>query len=287
MAIDYPSILDLEEKGRRYSYTDRDSMLYAIALGYGGAPLDESQLAFVHETALKTVPTLATVIAWGAGVSTARMGINQALVLHMAEETILHRPLPAAGAVIADSGVVSVYDRGEGKGALILRRTVLRSEADGAPLATLNRTILARGDGGFGDAGGAPPASHDAPNRKPDHSLSMPTLPQQAILYRLCGDRNPLHVDPQAARAAGFKAPILHGLCTYGMTCRAVLEVFCRDDPTLVASHAARFSAPVYPGESLQVDLWRDGEVVSFEASVPARDVKVIKAGKSVLRRSA
>lgn len=287
MPIDYPAVLGLRENGLRFTYTERDTMLYALAIGMGADPLNMAELPFVYEKGLRAIPTLATVIAWGAGVSTARLGLNQRMVLHGEEETILHKPLPPSGTIIADSGIVEIFDKGKDKGAIVLRRTVLHDEADGEPIATLHRSLFARGDGGNGGAIGALPAPHPIPGRAPDASLTFTTRPDQAVLYRLCGDRTPLHIDPESAQASGFKAPILHGLCTYGICSRAVLQAYCDFDPARVASHAARFSSPVYPGEALQVDLWRDGEIVSFEASVPARDVKVIRNGKSVLRPAA
>jgi acyl dehydratase len=286
MALDYPAILALQENGRRFVYTDRDTMLYAIAIGLGSDPLNEADLPFVYEKHLRAVPTLATVVCWGAGVSTDKLGVNYSMVLHGEEEILFHRPLAAAGTIIVDSGIAEVYDKGKDKGALIIRRTVLRDERDGEPIATINRGLFARADGGCGGVKSATPAPHRMPDRSCDVSLELPSRPDQAALYRLCGDRNPLHIDPAAAAKGGFKAPILHGLCTYGVTCRAVLQAFCDYDPSRIASHAARFSAPFYPGEVLKVDLWRDGDVVSFEASVPARGVTVIKSGKSVLRPS-
>ena len=284
MPIEYPKILELQETGVEFEYTDRDTMLYAVGVGLGADPLDEAELPFVYEKNLRAVPTLATVVAWGAGVNTERLGVNYKMVLHGEEETIFHRPMPTAAKLIADSGVVEVYDKGEGKGALIIRQTVLRNAVDGEPIATLNRTIFARGDGGSGGVQGGAPAPHMTPERQPDQQVEYVTRPDQAIIYRLCGDRNPLHVDPAVGQSVGFEKPILHGLCTYGITCRAVLESFCDFDPARIASHAARFSAPVYPGDTLVMDLWRDGDVVSFEASVPARGKTVIKNGKSVLR---
>jgi acyl dehydratase len=283
MAIDYPGILMLQENGRRFVYSDRDTMLYALAVGLGADPLNEDELPFVYEKALRAVPTLATVVAWGAGVSTDRLGVNYRMVLHGEEEVIFHRPMPVAATLVTDSGIAEVYDKGKDKGATILRRTVLRDEADGEPIATINRMIFARDDGGCGGAATGAPVPHATPDRVPDLTLEFATRPDQAILYRLCGDRNPLHVDPSVARSAGFKAPILHGLCSYGITCRAVLQGYCGYDPSRIFSHAVRCAAPVYPGETLTIDLWRDGDIVSFEASVAARGVKVLKNGKTVL----
>jgi acyl dehydratase len=286
MPIEYPALLSLKEEGKRYSYTDRDTMLYALAVGFGDDPFNENELRFVYEKELRAVPTLATVVAWGAGVSTEKLGVNYKLVLHGEEEAIFHRPMPIAANIVADSSVVEVYDKGEGKGAVVVRQTVLRDEADGEPIVSLKRTIIARGDGGTGGSKQPTPAPHPVPDREPDTVLLYKSHPNQAALYRLCGDRNPLHVDPERGRAAGFEAPILHGLCTYGFTCRAVLEAYCDFDPARIASLQVRFSSPVFPGDTLKISLWRDGDVVSFEAAVPERDVVVIKNGKAVLREA-
>ena len=284
MAIDYPAALRLTETGLRYRYSERDAMLYAVAIGMGSEPSRYArEMPFFYERQLRTMPTFASVVAWGAGVSVAKLGLDPRGVLHGEEETIFHRPLPPNGAVIADSSVVEIFDRGRDKGALVLRETILRDEADGQPVATLKRTLLARRNGGEGGASHEAPSPHLVPDRSPDATLTFPTAANQAALYRLCGDLAVLHVDPAAAAVAGFDRPILHGLCTYGVCCRAVLEAFCDLDPTRVRSHAVRFSAPVFPGDTLQVNLWRDGDVVSFEATVPARNATVIKNGRALI----
>ena len=284
MALSYPAVLDLEEKDVLVEYTDTETILYALGIGFGADPQNQAELPFIYEKDLCAVPTLGTVIAGSVGVNTSRLGVNYKLVLHGEEETILHSPMPASAKLIADSSVVEVYDKGEGKGALIIRRTVLRDHVSDELVATLNRTIFARGDGGCGGAKTPAPVPHPTPDREPDKSFHYPTRLDQAALYRLNGDRNPLHIDPELAKSAGFEAPILHGLCTYGITCRAVLEGFCQFDAARLASHAARFSSPVFPGETLRIDLWQDGNTISFQASVPARDSVVIKNGKSLLR---
>ena len=142
---------------------------------------------------------------------------------------------------------------------------------------------FARADGGFGGSSDGEATPHPKPERAPDLSLDFPTRPDQALLYRLNGDRNPLHADPAFAKMVGFPRPILHGLCTFGITCRAVMQAYTSFDPVPIKSHQARFSAPLFPGETITVDLWRDGEVVSFEARVKDRDAVVIKNGKAVL----
>jgi acyl dehydratase len=279
MAINYPAILELKDQGRRFSWSDRETMLYALAIGMGADPLDRDLLPFVYEKNLKAMPTLATVIAWGASISADRLGTDRRHTLHGEESLTLHSPLPAAGEVVADSRVRAVYDKGE-NGAVIERETVLRDAVSGVLIATIIRTAFARKDGGFGGpAQNSVP--HAPPARSPDVVLEFATRPDQALLYRLCGDRNPLHADPDVAVAAGFRTPILHGLCTYGICCRAVLQAFCEFDPARLKSHSVRFSAPVFPGDMVAVKLWKDAGLVSFEADVAARCVTVIKRGRS------
>lgn len=284
MPLDYPAILDRKETGRRFTYTDRDTMLYALGVGLGQNSLDERELDFIYEKNLKALPTLATTVAWGAGVPTDELGLDYKLVLHGEEETLFHRPLPPAGSILADSRISAVYDKGKDKGAVIVRETILRAECDNHPIATLRRFLFARGDGGLGGSADATEPPHTPPERDPDAVLDYPTAANQAAIYRLSGDRNPLHIEPERAKAAGFDRPILHGLCTYGFTCRAVLEAFCGFDPAMLASHRARFAAPVFPGETLRIRLWRDNDIVSFEADVIERSVRVIRNGCSQLR---
>ena len=152
--------------------------------------------------------------------------------------------MPPAADLLVDSSISEVYDKGEGKGALIHRQIVLKNKKDKKPIATIKRVGFARADGGFGGSTAAPPAPHLAPDRKPDLSVTYETRPEQAVIYRLCGDRNPLHIDPAVAASAGFDKPILHGLATYGISCRAVLEHFCEFDTAALASHGVRFSSP-------------------------------------------
>ncbi|UTD28730.1 MaoC/PaaZ C-terminal domain-containing protein [Bradyrhizobium sp. WD16] len=285
MAIDYPAILSMKREGEAYAYTDREVMLYAVGIGMGADPMDERELGFVNEAAfhprpLKVMPTFASVAAWGAGPGD--LGINRLLLVDGERDISFHRPLPVAAKITADSRVVAAYDKGKDKGAVIIRETVLRDES-GDKLATLVGAAFARGDGGFGGPSDGQPPPHKVPSRAPDRSVDIVTRPDQALTYRLCGDRNPLHSDPEFARRAGFPRPILHGMCTYGLTCRAVLQTYADYDPAAFRRHAVRFSSPVFPGETVTVDLWKDGEVVSFEARVRVRNVTVIKNGMTVL----
>jgi acyl dehydratase len=282
MAINYEHVMSLTSKDETFSYTERETMLYALGVGLGGDPMDKSELAFVYENGLKSVPTMATVIAWGAG-RLGDSGINYAMVVHGEQRVTLHKPLPVAATILADTRFIACLDKGAGKGAVLISETTIRDQKDGAPLCTLTSSIFARADGGFGGPSEGGPDTHPIPERAPDKEVDITTRPDQALIYRLSGDRNPLHSDPDFAKMVGFPRPILHGLCTYAITCRAVMSAYCDYDSAKILSHDVRFSAPVFPGETVSVQMWRDGDVISFEARVKSRDVVVIKNGKTVL----
>ena len=285
MAIVYEELMALKNLGQKYSYSDREVMLYAYGIGLGADPMDEKELAFVNEgaltpRALKVVPTFASVAAWGSGPGD--MKINRLMVVDGERDITFHKPLPTAANIIADSTVLDAFDKGKDKGAVIRHQTVLK-DANGEKLATLVASRFARGDGGFGGPSEGQPEPHKVPTRAPDRTVDISTRPDQALVYRLCGDRNPLHSDPGFAQKAGFPRPILHGMCTYGITCRGVLQTYADYDPSAFRQHIARFSSPVYPGETVTMEMWKDGNVISFEAKVKSRNVTVIRNGKTVL----
>ncbi|MDB5547780.1 MAG: MaoC-like dehydratase [Tardiphaga sp.] len=285
MSARYDELMALKSLGQTYAYTDRDVMLYAYGIGMGADPMDDKELAFVNEAyftarPLKVVPTFASVAAWGAGPG--EMKLNRLLVVDGERDITFHKPMPVAANITADSSVLGVYDKGEDKGVVIRHKTVLKDES-GAELATLVASRFARGDGGFGGPTEGQPEAHAMPARAPDKTVDITTRPDQALVYRLCGDRNPLHSDPEFAKRGGFPKPILHGMCTYGITCRGVLQTYADYDPSAFKQHGVRFSSPVYPGETVSMDLWKDGNVVSFEAKVKQRGVTVIKSGRTVL----
>jgi acyl dehydratase len=283
MALDYDKLMTLKIEGERFSYGDRETMLYALGVGMGRDPLDEKELPFVFEDrGLRTVPTMATVIARSNILRGS--GVDYARVLHGEQRLTLHRPLPPAAEIIADSRVTEAYDKGAGKGAVIYTETSVRDAKSGERMVTLLSTTFARGDGGFGGPAGSGPQPHAVPTRQPDRTVTLETRKDQALLYRLNGDRNPLHADPELAKRVGFPAPILHGLCTYGTACRAILTSVCEYDHMRIAGFDVRFSSPVYPGESVATDMWIDGKIVSFRCRVPERDVVVINNGKCTLR---
>jgi acyl dehydratase len=285
MPIDYDKVMALKNVGQKYAWTDREVMLYAVGIGMGADPMDEKELSFVNEgyytpRELKVVPTFASVAAWGANAG--HIDVNRLMVVDGERDITFHRPLPVAANITADSSILGVFDKGKDKGAVILRKTVLRNDK-GEELATLVASQFARGDGGFGGPSEGQPEPHKIPARAPDMTVDISTRPDQALIYRLCGDRNPLHSDPEFARRAGFERPILHGMCTYGLSCRAVLQTYADYDPRAFRQHVTRFSAPVFPGETVSFDLWKDGHVISIEGRVKSRGVTVIKNGKTVL----
>jgi acyl dehydratase len=285
MPIEYDEAMALKNIGQKYTYSDREVMLYAYGIGMGADPMDEKELAFVNEAvasprALKVVPTFASVAAWGSGPGD--MNLNRVMVVDGERDITFHKPLAVAAHITADSTVLDIFDKGKDKGAVIRLKTVLRDEK-GEALATLVASRFARGDGGFGGSSEGQTEPHRVPNRAPDKTIDISTRPDQALVYRLCGDRNPLHSDPEFAKRAGFPKPILHGMCTYGITCRGILQTYADYDASAFRQHVARFSSPVYPGETVTMDLWKDGNVISFEAKVKARNVAVVKSGKTVL----
>lgn len=283
MSVNAEEVLALEIPEKTFSLTARDTMLYALSIGFGQDPLDEDELGFVYEKNLRPVPTLAAVIGWDRSWIPAT-GLNWGLVVHGEEHLALHRPLPVSGAFTIRSRVANLIDKGKSKGAILQVET---TALDGStPVFTRTSSFFARGDGGFSD-GSSPPSATPVraiPARAPDMRVTVTTTPVSALLYRLTGDRNPLHCDPAVARAAGFPRPILHGLCSYGHAARAVLRSICGYDAGRISSFDVRFSSPVFPGETLEILLWQEIGGAFFEAYVKERDVKVLTNGYAGLR---
>ncbi|MCC8939218.1 MaoC family dehydratase N-terminal domain-containing protein [Bradyrhizobium sp. Arg68] len=285
MPIDYPAVLNLKTEAAPYSWSDREVMLYALGIGMGADPLNERELQFVNEAfatpkPLKVIPTFASVCVWGArpGVT----GLNRLMLVDGERDITFHKPMPVVASVTADARVRGVYDKGKEKGAIIQNEIVVR-DTDGDKIVTILSSTFARGDGGFGGPSEGMAEPHQVPRRAPDRSVDIPIRPDQALIYRLSGDRNPLHSDPEFAHRAGFPRPILHGMCTYGLTCRAVLQTYADYDPCAFRRHRVRFSAPVFPGEIITVNLWQDGNSISFDAHIRERRVTVAKNGQTVL----
>lgn len=287
MPIDHAKLMAFRIPNGEATYTERDTMLYALAVGMGADPMDRRQLAFVTETRmaggpLRTLPTMSTVLAWD-DAWLYETGMDMTKQVHGEERITIHRPLPPAASVVTSTRIVDVFDKGPDRGALMLFETTIRDRATGEPLATNVATSFARADGGFGGPRGSGPAAHRIPERNPDTVVDLATLPQQALLYRLCGDRNPLHADPDYAERGGFARPILHGLCTLGHACVALVRSVCDWDPDRIRELAVRFTAPVFPGETIRTDVWRDGSLISFRSRVVERDLVVLDHGKAVL----
>jgi acyl dehydratase len=284
MALDYHKLKawPFDEIEQRWS--ERDSMLYALALGCGSDPLNPSSLRFAYEAELLALPTMAVVLGYpGFWMKHPDSGINWTRVLHGEQRMVIHQALPASGHFLGRSRVLRITDKGRAGALVTTERDVLAADT-GALLATVQSVSLCRGDGGYSAAGQPsdevlqplPPT----PDSAPDHVCELPTRPETALIYRLIsGDFNPLHADPKVAAVAGFERPILHGLATYGIAGRAILAICCDGDPTRLKSLAVRFSAPVVPGETLRTEIWRIGDAVHFRTLVVERDVVVLDHG--------
>jgi acyl dehydratase len=282
MPINYDELLQSAATDMPYSYGDRETMLYNLGLGMSRDQLDPNELKYTFEDGLKTIPTMVSL--FGGGNVLGKSGINFVMVVHGEQRIKLHQPLPYKADLLVDSRVIEALDKGPDKGAVVYTQTTTKLKDTGEPVSTSTSTIFARGDGGFGGPSGpAPVETHVIPDRAPDASCELSTRDDQALIYRLSGDRNPLHADPGFADAAGFPKPILHGLCTYGVACRAVLQTICDYDHTKITGFDARFSSPVFPGETVVTDMWVDGNIVSYRCRLKERDVVVINNGRCEL----
>ncbi|MGB7035571.1 MAG: MaoC/PaaZ C-terminal domain-containing protein [Xanthobacteraceae bacterium] len=285
MAIVYDKLMALDIPPREQTYAAKDCILYALGIGFGQDPMNEDELPFVYEKNLKVLPTMGTVLGhpgfWARNFDT---GIDWVKVVNGEQGIILHRPLAGAGTVIGRQRIVEVIDKGMGKGALVLSEREISDKTTGAPIATVTHTMFCRGDGGFGGPARQSPPPHEVPASKPDAVCDLATRPEAALIYRLSGDLNPLHSDPAVAKQAGYPRPIMHGLGSFGVAAHAVLKTFCGYDPAKLGSLAARFSAPVFPGETLRTEMWRDGEAVSFRTRVVERDVVAVSNGHAEVR---
>jgi acyl dehydratase len=257
----------------------QDVALYAFSIGFGQDPMDEAELAYLYEPRLRAAPTMPVVLgAPGFWVRNPDTGIDWVKVVHGEQGLTLHAPLPTEGEIIGRNRVTGLVDRGPGKGALLYsERQVL--DAAGTLLATLTSTTFLRGDGGFGGPTGPVHPPHPEPDRAPDAVLDLPTRPEQAIVYRLNADPNPLHIDPGVATAAGFPRPILHGLCTFGVVGHALLRALCGMDASRFGRMALRFASPVFPGETIRTELWHEPGGAAFRARVLERDKLVVSNG--------
>ncbi len=282
--LDYKKLMAVDLEPIEQAYGPKDCILYALGIGFGQDPLDERQLAFVYEKDLKVVPTFAVTLGYSPySFRRPELGITWSHVVHGEHGLVLHRPIPHEGTVLGKVRILNAIDKGEGKGALIYSERKVTDKASGALLATITQTTFCRADGGFGGEKRETPAPHAIPERGPDAVCDLQTRPETALIYRLSGDINPLHAEPAFAKTAGYPRPILHGLATFGVSGHAILKTYCDYDPARLPTMSVRFSAPVYPGETIRTELWRDGAVVSFRARVIERDVVAINNGRAEL----
>jgi acyl dehydratase len=284
MPVTYDQLMSRHADDWTSSYTDNQVLLYNLSVGMGREGR-EPELPYVFEQpALQCVPTFAALLAQAGGSrAIAGVGLNVAKILHGEERLTLYRPLPPSAELVSSSWVSEVLDKGPDKGALITVSSEGRLAQSGEALYRCDHLIFARGDGGCGGPTKSDFTPHVTPDRAPDIVHVAQTRPDEALLYRLNGDRNPLHAHPDAARRGGFAAPILHGMCSYGMACRAVLAAVCDYDVARIKAFDARFTSPVYPGETVHTDIWVDGEVVSFRSRVEARGVTSLNNGRCLI----
>lgn len=282
--IDEKSLLQRNFSSVEQVYDELDTSFYALSLGIAQDPNLEEELRFVYGQSLPPVPTMATVLADpGFWWNDPETGIAWQSLVHGEQSVMLHRALPSSGRIVGKTRIASIRDGGKERGAYY---EIVRTIADeqGEPLATLRSLVIGRKDGGFGGEPPLPRNKRQKPGRAPDHSVTRKTAPNTALLYRLNGDTNPLHADPLVAAAAGFERPVLHGLCTLGIASFSVVQRFCAGNPALLSSIEARFSAPVFPGETLRTEIWVGDATADFRTVVAERDVEVLSGGYATLR---
>lgn len=283
MPIDVEKAVGAEFAPTSYSWEDKDVILYHLGIGAGNPPTDGTELRYTYEGDLVVLPSFGTIPPFGTMMSLGAVDgvdINLTQILHGEQEIEVHKTIPTSGSVSQSGRVTGIYDKG--KGALIVMEIVSVDEKSGKPMFTNRSSIFVRGEGGYGGDTG-PSNSRTPPDREPDHVVTSPTMPQQALLYRMSsGDLNPLHADPGFAKFAGFDRPILHGLCTYGIVLKAVVDACFDGDPSRVASYSARFSGVVYPGDPVLTRVWETDEGWAVTAESQGDQVisnALVKAG--------
>jgi len=273
MPFDPDRLLSSPPIETRYALKKRDAILYALGVG-------ASELQFVYEDGLKALPTMAVVMGYPGFIwRDPQYGVDWKKILHGETSLEVHAQLPVEGELVGVSSFGPIFDKGADKGAICYQTRKIY-DAAGTLLATIGAASFLRGDGGFGGSAEGQPKPAPLPGRQPDLSHTLATAPNQAQIYRLSGDLNPLHIDPDVAKAAGFPQPILHGLCTYGVAGRAILAALCDNEPARLKRLDVRFSSPVFPGETIRTDIWRDGDGRAlYRAMAVERDVVVLNNG--------
>ena len=283
MPIDPSKALGAELPAADGSWSQDDVILYHLGVGAGIPPTDAAELEYTYEKNLKVLPSFSTVASRGEFhhlLKVPGLEFNLALVLHGEQEIELHQPLPPEAKLKSETRIAEIYDKSK---AALLILEVSTVDAGGDPLFTNRMSLFLRGEGGFGGPAG-PKAQNAAPDREPDGTVESKTLPQQALLYRLNGDKNPLHCDPGFAKLAGFELPIIHGLCSYGIACKAVVDSALDGDVTRVARYSARFKGVGFPGETFVTRYWRENENILIECHAKERDAIIISNAAFRLR---
>ncbi len=277
MTFDAEGARGAELPSSTFSWTEDDIILYNLAVGAGDPPTDPLELRYAYEGDLQAVPTYGTIPPFGIMMgfgSIPGLEVSLAQILHGDQELVVHSPIPTSGSVTQRGRVLDVYDKG--KGALVVLEIVSVLERTGETLFTNRSGIFIRGEGGFGGERG-PEAGNVPPPRAPDHVIESATLPQQALLYRMSsGDKNPLHADPGFAALAGYERPILHGLCTYGIVAKAVVDSVLDGEPGRLASYKARFTGHVFPGETLVTRVWDEVGTLVLTTETKERGTAVL-----------
>ena len=279
MPINYDEIMSLKSENIEISYTDKDSILYGLGVGLGNDPMDIDELKYVYENGQIALPSMATNFQYHSSLLMSAK-LNFVMVVHGEQKLSIINPIPVSGDFLADMKVLNCFDKGASKGAIIDVETTVKLKSDGTEICKLISTTFARGDGGF-DGPESPPQEIFEPEGSPDIVDEITTKPDQALIFRLSGDYNPLHSDPNFAKAAGFPKPILHGLCTYGVACRSIVKTACDNDVKKLKSFNCRFSSPVFPGETIVTEMWKNGNNINFQSKVKERDKIILKNGVS------
>jgi len=265
------------------SYEPDDVILYHLGIGAGVPPTDANELEYTYEKSLKVLPSFGVIpvfASMGASLFNVEgLKFNPAMLLHGEQDIEIHRPLPTQAKLENQVRIAGIYDKG--KAALVVLE--VKTSEGGSPLFTNRFSLFLRGEGGFGgDAG--PKAGNEAPSRAADLTVESKTLPQQALLYRLSGDKNPLHADPSFAKMGGFDAPILHGLCSFGIVCKAAVDHALKGDVTKVARYQARFAGVFFPGETMVTSIWREGSQLLLASKSKERGTAVLSNAALTLR---
>lgn len=265
------------------TYTRDDVILYHLGIGAGVPSTDPNELEYTFEKNLKVLPSFGVIPTFGSMDGLERipgLEFNPALLLHGEQDLEIYKPIPPEATLTNRGKVAELWDKG--KAALAVLQ-VDSSDASGDPLFTNRYSLMLRGEGGFGGEAG-PKAENHAPERDPDGVIEMATMPQQALIYRLCGDRNPLHADPEFAKMAGFDRPITHGLCSYGVVCKAIVDTLLEGDVTRVARYRARFAGAAFPGETYRISYWKEGDKILITTHSKQRGAPILTNAAITIR---